>query len=122
MLAAPTAAPQVRLPSAPGSQPPQTPEQPFKRPEKFIGLLSDLSRNRKEGYTFLIVACGLLITVTICFAAGCWAIFEAAKGFKGFPLRAVLAGIPSASILTLLTSRIVRWIKKIKSGGGPSSG
>jgi hypothetical protein len=123
MLAAPTAPPQVTLPSAPDSQPPQPPEQPFERPEKFIELLSDLTRNREQGYTFLIIAGGVLIMVTICLVGGFWAISEASKGFKGLPLRAVLAGVPSAGFLAFLTSRIVRWIKKIrKSSDGPSSG
>jgi hypothetical protein len=130
MLPAPTVAPQVTLPSAPDSQPPQSPERPFERPDKLIGLLSDLTRDRKQGYTFLIITGGVLIMVMVCFVGGSWAIAEASKGFKGFPLRAVVAGVPSAAFMAFLTSRIVRWIKRIvqwikkirKSSGGPSSG
>jgi hypothetical protein len=67
--------------------------------------------------------CVGLIVGTICFAAGCWAVFEASKGFKGFPLRAVLTGVPTAAFLAFLTWLAKLWIKKIrKPGGGPSSG
>jgi hypothetical protein len=129
MLAAPTVA--TADPRSPASDTQSAPSSPpsFDRPNNLIGLVSDITRNRDQGYTLLIVAGGMLVILTVCFAGGIWAIVEASRGSKSIPLLpAVLAGLPSASFLVFLTSRVKRWIVKIKrwlkksaNGGGVGS-
>ena len=127
LLAAPTDAPAASLPSA-LDIPPVTPSPPpFERPNSVIGLISDMIRDRKQGYTFLIIAGGLLIILAACCGDVIW-VMEASKGSSGIPIPAVIAGLPGASILALLTSWVVRWIRRIKrrfrtpaNGGRPDS-
>lgn len=116
MLAAPTQTPAAPLSPTSDTQPTRSSPNSFERPDNIIGLVSDITRDRNQGYTFLIVAGGILIIVTVCFAGGIWAILEASRGSKGIPLSAVLAGVPGASMLAFLASRVKRWIVKLKRG------
>lgn len=125
--AAPTDAPAAPISPAPDIQPAPSSPPPFERPNSVIGLISDMIRDRKQGYTFLIIAGGLLIILAACCGDVIW-VMEASKGSGGIPIPAVIAGLPGASILALLTSWVVRWIRRIKrrlrtpaNGGRPDS-
>jgi hypothetical protein len=124
LLAAPTDAPAAPLPSALDIQPDPPSPPPFERPDSVIGLVSDMIRDQKQGYTFLIIAGGLLIILAACCGVVIW-VMGASKGFNGIPIPAVIAGLPGASLLAFLTSRVVRWIKRrlrtSANGGRPDS-
>jgi hypothetical protein len=66
----------------------------------------------------------ILVIGTTCVAGGVWVVMEATKGLKVGALPAVLTGIPGASFLAFLASRIIRWFKKPGKDGkdGPSGG
>jgi hypothetical protein len=73
----------------------------------------------------LIVLVGSIMAIaTLCVASGVWAVMEATKGLKVGALPAVLTGLPGASLLAFLASRIMRWFKKPRKDGkdGPSGG
>jgi hypothetical protein len=70
-------------------------------------------RDQKQGYMFLIIASSLLIILTACCGVVIW-VMGASKGSNSIPIPAVIAGLPGASLLAFLTSRAVRWIRRIK--------
>jgi MFS family permease len=98
-----------------GSPPPATPPValPQDRPSSVVGFLSDLSRNPKEAFTFVMIIGGILVITALCFTGVCVAVITAARGIKGIPLRYILSvGISGASLLTLAASLITRWIRR----------
>lgn len=113
----------VKSPSAlPG--PTEVPQEPapqsaFQRPDTVIGLLSDLSRNPGEAETFLVIARGLMRTVTVYLVIGASCVFvvtHALKGIKveGSTLRTALpyGMAAAASFLAYLVNRAWRWMRK----------
>jgi hypothetical protein len=110
-LAAPTDAPSAPLPSAPDIPPAPYSPPPFERPNNVVGLVSDMIRDQKQGYMFLIITGGLLIILAACYGVVIW-VMGASKGPNGIPIPAVIAGLPGAPLLAFLTSRVVRWIKR----------
>jgi len=110
VLPAPVDTPQPSLPSAPEVRPvqPADPKPPFKRPDSFIGLLSDLTRYPKEGVMFVFIVGGIVLIIAACVTGGEWVITEACKNLKGNALAVTAAGISGTSLLSFLTSLIVR--------------
>jgi hypothetical protein len=98
--------------------------QSFQRPDNIFGLLSDLTRHPRQSVTLIILIGSILVIATLCVAGGVWVVMEATKGLKVGALPAVLTGIPGASLVAILASRIMRWFKKPGKDGkdSPSSG
>src|SRR6266702_4811613 len=104
---------ELRLGGSPAAAPPPV-AFPRDRPSSVVGFLSDLSRNPKEAFTFVLIIGGILMIATLCFAGVCIAVIAAARGIKGIPLRYILSvGISGASLLTLAASLITRWIRRL---------
>lgn len=125
ILAAPTITTQPSPPQEPDTQPAHPAEpQPFQRPDNIFGLLSDLTRFPRQSVMLIVLVGSIMAIATLCVASGVWAVMEAAKGLKVGALPAVLTGLPGASLLAFLASRIMRWFKKPRKDGkdGPSGG
>lgn len=92
---------------------PSTPD-PSNRPSTIVGFLSDLSKNPKQAFTFVLTIGSIIGIATLCFAGACFAVTEAAKGIKGVPLQYILpVGISGASILTLAATLLTGWIRRL---------
>jgi hypothetical protein len=100
------------LPSGPAPLPsvPAVPD----RPSTIVGFLSDLSMNPRQAVTFVFIVGSIIVIASLCFVGMCFAIAAASKGIKGIPLRYILSlGISGASLLTLGTTLVVRWLRKL---------
>lgn len=106
-------------PPAPHSSPPEPrSERPAGRPSTFIELFSDLSKDREHAATFVRTVGWILVIATICvvivIATICVAVVvEAAKGIKGVPFYVLPAGLGGASLVTLITTLLTRWVRRL---------
>jgi hypothetical protein len=94
------------------------------RPSTVIGFLWDLSLNPKQAFVFVIMIGAIAVIVTACIVGASYGVAAAAKGVKGVPLRYIWSlGLPAASLVTLVTTMVRRWIRRPKAlPGGGSSG
>lgn len=102
------------LPPAPNSPVRPSIPDPSDRPSTIIGFFSDLSKNPKQAFTFVLTVAGIIGVATLCFAGACFAVTEAAKGIKGVPLQVILpVGVSGASLLALATTLVAGWIRRL---------
>jgi len=84
------------------------------RPSTTIGFFSDLSRNPKQAFTFVMTIGGIMFIATLCIIGVFLAVYFAAKGTKGVPPHYILPiGISGASLLTLVTTLTATWIRRL---------
>jgi hypothetical protein len=95
--------------------PPAPPEPLLDRPTTVIGLLSDLARAPKQAFTLALAAGAFVGIVTLCLVSAVL-ITSAAKGIPSIPLHYLLPSmIGSTSLLTFITIRIRRRIKRLRA-------
>ena len=100
-----------------GDTPPPPAQLPADRPSTVTGFLSDLSRNPNQAFTFVMTVGAISLIATICFVGAFLAIAFADRGTKGVPLHYILPiGISGASLLTLATTLITAWIRRLARG------
>lgn len=99
---------------------PTSSQEPFERPQTFIGLISDLTRRRREAKTLLIMVAGLvgIVMASMAFVVICFVVVAAAaKGLKigsiGSPRTVFPVGIGAGSVLAFLVSRARRWLMRL---------
>ena len=91
------------------------------RPATALEFASDLSKNFPQALTFVFLVGSLLVILAACIAGDCFAVMVAAKELKGIPATTTFSiGLSSASVVTLVSTLVARWIRNHSKGAGPS--